>query len=163
MTTLALLSDLAAVGVTLQPQGDKLRFHPRDRVTPELLDRITEHKPELLRVLAEPEPFGDLQPRDDHADDRRDIGPQAPPQRRQPRPAEPSEDWPAALADFVLLLQPEDLPAAPFSPGPAATVTDHAKYLRTLQADIRRGPSGPRARYGALQDDLRRLQRTLAS
>ncbi|MEO8495286.1 MAG: hypothetical protein ABI614_09460 [Planctomycetota bacterium] len=75
-------------------------------------------------------------------------------------------DWPAdvaALADFVLLLSVDDLPAAPFDDGPAATVVDAAKYLRWLQADVRRGPNGPRARYGAIQDDLRRLRDMLIS
>lgn len=69
-------------------------------------------------------------------------------------------EWPAdveALGDFVLLLSVDDLPAAPFDFGPAETVVDAAKFLYWLQADVRRGPSGPRARYGALQSDLRRL------
>ena len=69
-------------------------------------------------------------------------------------------DWPenvAALGDFVLLLSVDDLPAAPFDFGPAATVVDATKFLGWLQADVRRGPNGPRAMYGALQSDLRRL------
>ncbi len=35
---------------------------------------------------------------------------------------------------------------------------DVAKMLRSLRADILRGPSGPRAFYGALQADLLALQ-----
>jgi len=75
---------------------------------------------------------------------------------------QPARDgaWPAdvaALADFALLLSVDDLSPVPFEFGPAETVVDAAKFLRWLQADARRGPSGPRARYGALQSDLQRL------
>ncbi len=69
-------------------------------------------------------------------------------------------DWPAdvaALADFCLLLTADDLPAVPFHLNPWTEVRDAGKMLRSLRADILRGPSGPRARYGALQADLRRL------
>jgi hypothetical protein len=72
------------------------------------------------------------------------------------------DDWPsgvAALGDFVLLLSVDDLPATPFEFGPAETVVDAVKFLRWLQADVRRGATSPRALYGALQSDLRRLLR----
>ena len=69
-------------------------------------------------------------------------------------------DWPVALTDFVLLLGADDLPPT-FSLGPGRVVVDSAKYLRWLQADIRRGPTGPRARYGVLQSDLERLREML--
>ncbi|MDA1055008.1 MAG: hypothetical protein O3C40_31685 [Planctomycetota bacterium] len=78
---------------------------------------------------------------------------------RRPNPTS-GGDWPAdvaAMADFALLLSVDDLPAAPFDFGPAETVVDAAKFLYWLRADVRRGPSGPRAMYGALQSDLRRL------
>jgi hypothetical protein len=52
MTTPAqLLTDLKALGVTLQPHGDALRFRPRDKVTPELLAGLRAHKGELLAML----------------------------------------------------------------------------------------------------------------
>lgn len=60
-----LLHDLQALGITLQPHGDKLRFYPREAITAELLAGIKEHKTELLRLLAGPEPLGDLQAQDD--------------------------------------------------------------------------------------------------
>jgi len=81
--------------------------------------------------------------------------------RMPPRHADTCQvDWPAALADFVLLLGADDLPPA-FSLGPGRVVSDSDKFLRWVKADIRRGPSGPRARYGALQSDLERLRQLL--
>ncbi len=64
----------------------------------------------------------------------------------------------APLAELALSLTPSDLPPVSFPFGPATIVTDREKFLRWLQADIRRGPRGPRAMYGALQHDLRRLR-----
>lgn len=51
MTPTALLSELQHQGVILQPRGDKLAFGPREKVTPELRDRIVKHKEDLLRLL----------------------------------------------------------------------------------------------------------------
>lgn len=50
------------------------------------------------------------------------------------------------------------LPPGPFALAPAVTVADSALFRRSLEADIAAGPNGTRARYGALQKDLRRLQ-----
>ena len=70
--------------------------------------------------------------------------------------------WPGALADFVLLLTPADLPATPFEfGGPHCVVVDREEFLKAKQADIRRGPIGPRAMYGAIQEDLRKLHKIL--
>lgn len=66
--------------------------------------------------------------------------------------------WPAALADFVLLLSPGDLPATPFEfGGPHCIVTDRRKFLTWLKSDVRRGAEGARARFGAIQTDIERL------
>ena len=67
-------------------------------------------------------------------------------------------EWPAAAADFCLRLAPDDLPQVPFRLNDWTTVSDAARFLRSLQADIKRGPSGPRAFYGALQNELIELQ-----
>ena len=49
---LQLLEELQARGVTLMADGDRLRFHPRGKVTPGLLDRLRKHKTEMLQSLA---------------------------------------------------------------------------------------------------------------
>jgi hypothetical protein len=47
-----LLAELSILGVTLVPDGGRLRLSPRSALTPDLLDRIRELKPEILYVLA---------------------------------------------------------------------------------------------------------------
>lgn len=51
MTTAELLADVAQRGITLQADGGKLRFYPRDAVGPELLELLARHKVELLAIL----------------------------------------------------------------------------------------------------------------
>ena len=46
-----LLADLLVLGVTLVPDGDRLRFRPRSAVTANLLARLQEHKIPLLALL----------------------------------------------------------------------------------------------------------------
>lgn len=77
----------------------------------------------------------------------------------RPRPTVPvTVEWPGAAADFCLLLTADDLPEVPFRLNGWTQVMDAAKMLRSLRADILRGPSGSRAFYGALQADLLALQ-----
>lgn len=49
------------------------------------------------------------------------------------------------------------LPRTPFALGAHMTITDPAKFYEALASDIRQGPKSARARYGALQKDLREL------
>jgi hypothetical protein len=80
------------------------------------------------------------------------------------------------LLSMALQLTPEDLPEAPwvlastvdrqigktFVPAaPYARVTNNENWLRGLQLEIRRGPSGPRARTGVLREDLVNLARVI--
>jgi PAS domain-containing protein len=46
-----LLAELTRRGVTLEPRGDALAFHPRSKVTGELRDRLQQHKWEILGLL----------------------------------------------------------------------------------------------------------------
>jgi len=67
--------------------------------------------------------------------------------------------WGDAAGSLLLrtLWHPAPLPAAPFSIGPGRTVTDAAAWLARLRTDALGGPTGARARYGALQADLATL------
>ncbi len=47
-------------------------------------------------------------------------------------------------------------PAEPFKLKQGVTITDPARWWRDIARDIAAGPEGPRARYGALQDDVTR-------
>lgn len=109
-----------------------------------------------------PQPLGADGPQDDHGDAGQALQPQAPTAVATPRPrsAVPVPvEWPAAAANFCLLLTADDLPAVPFRLNAWTEVRDAGKMLRWLQADIRRGPTGPRAFYGVLQRDLQDLHR----
>jgi len=162
MTAPELLAECQARNIDLQAHGGQLDIDaPRDALTDELLQRLRDAKGELLAMLqgsnggngygtaSEPKESGRCVAVASVADPRN-----APP---RPRPAVPVE-WPAA-ADFCLLLAVDDLPPAPFHLNFWTEVRDAAKMLRSLRADIRRGPGGPRDFYGAIQRDLQDLQR----
>lgn len=51
MSVAQLLADLAHLGIRIEAHGDRLRFSPRSAVTPELTDRMMDHKSELLSIL----------------------------------------------------------------------------------------------------------------
>ena len=54
-----LLDELARRGILLVANGDRLRFHPRDAMTPELLEQLKSHKAEVLAVMDDPWPTED--------------------------------------------------------------------------------------------------------
>ncbi len=51
MDTTEVLERLSARGVVLVADGQRLRFRPREAVTPDLRAALVEHKAELLRLL----------------------------------------------------------------------------------------------------------------
>src|SRR5262249_44641314 len=51
MSTTKLLVELAKLGIRLEVDGDRLRYHPRSAVTPALAERLKAHKNELLAIL----------------------------------------------------------------------------------------------------------------
>lgn len=51
MIVINLLAELIRLGIRLAAHGDRLRFHPRWAVTPDLADRLKAHKADLLEVL----------------------------------------------------------------------------------------------------------------
>jgi hypothetical protein len=133
-------------GDALQPRGERLGDAPAADVTGGMADALD---------------FDDLPPADPVAELAADL------RRRHPAPATPAlarapaADWPTDLAEWALGLTPEVMPSVPFTLRPGHTIVDRARFLARLQADLRRGPSGPRARYGALQGDLRGLRRVV--
>lgn len=51
MTLPQLLAELARLGVRLEADGERLRYAPRAALTPELAERLREHKPAVLAYL----------------------------------------------------------------------------------------------------------------
>jgi hypothetical protein len=147
MSAAELLAECQARYIDLQAHGEQLDIDaPAGALTDELLQRLRDAKPELLVML---------QPHYAHGDAGQDAAAVAAPRSAVPVAVE----WPGAAADFCLLLTADDLPATPFALNGWTTITDAAKFLRSLRGDIAAGPSGPRAFYGALQADLLELQR----
>ncbi len=60
------------------------------------------------------------------------------------------------LAPIVEWILSADPPAEPFILKPAIRITNPERWWRDIAADIAAGPEGPRARHGALQDDVTR-------
>jgi len=75
--------------------------------------------------------------------------------------SEPEPDggvWDEATAALIDWFQGADLPKRPYSISPYEKVLQPEWFYITLEQDIAVGPKGSRARYGALQSDLRRLK-----
>ncbi len=62
----------------------------------------------------------------------------------------------APIVEWFLSAAP---PAEPFILKPAIRITNPARWWHDIKLDIATGPAGPRARYGALQDDVMRAWR----
>ena len=144
------LDALYGAGLLLWAEEGRLGVGPEQRITPDLAAIIRAHRSELLAFVTPGKPAPELWERLHAAAARATAV--------RPRPTGPVE-WPAAAADFCLLLTANDLPEVPSRLNGWTQVTDAAKMLRSLRADIIRGPSGPRDFYGALQADLLALQR----
>lgn len=46
-----LLADLMRLGIVIEATGDRLRYRPRDRMTPDLADRLKAHKGDVMALL----------------------------------------------------------------------------------------------------------------
>ena len=53
-STAKILTDLTHLGIEMQADGDRLRFRPLSAMTPDLMERVRDHKAELLTILSEP-------------------------------------------------------------------------------------------------------------
>ncbi len=51
MSVAEIMADLGRLGIRLKAEGERLRFHPRSTVTPELLHRLRDHKADLLDAM----------------------------------------------------------------------------------------------------------------
>jgi len=51
LTAAKVLSEVHAHGVTLIPDGDRLRFSPASALTPEMVEELRQHKEDILSIL----------------------------------------------------------------------------------------------------------------
>ena len=57
MSAAELLMDLGRLGIRLEADGERLRYHPRSALTPDLLGRLKANKGELLTLLRDASDF----------------------------------------------------------------------------------------------------------
>lgn len=88
-----------------------------------------------------------------------------PPSRTNPAPTANTQPrvnvkttWPPEIQAIVNWFMDLAPPAESFYLEPHIRVINPVKFFATLRRKIEAGPSGPRARMGALQSDLRALQ-----
>ena len=67
------------------------------------------------------------------------------------------EDWDAESLRLIAWFETATPPTEPFALCRGVTILDPARWWRSIEGDIGCGPSGPRARYGAVQGDLKKL------
>jgi hypothetical protein len=67
--------------------------------------------------------------------------------------------WPAEVQTLIEWFRTAPTQEAPFHTNGHTKVIDAGLFYKALRRDILAGPRGPRARTGALQDDLRELHR----
>jgi len=66
--------------------------------------------------------------------------------------------WPSEVQVLMDWFMELESPVAPFYLEPHRKVIDPEKFFASLRREIQTGPTGPRARMGALQADLRVLR-----
>ena len=71
------------------------------------------------------------------------------------------KNWNQELADWVLGLEPSDLPPTPFEIRPGSKITDSRCYLKQLQGAVACGPDHPRNHMGGLESDMQQLHQLL--
>ena len=121
-----LVREVESAGGRLSPLDDgRLRVTAPEPLSEDLVDRIRQHKPEVIAILTSP-------------------GLQA-------------SGWDSETAELIRWFSGAEPPTKPFELSKGVTVANPAHFWEALRRDIAAGPRGPRARYGALQQDLRRL------
>lgn len=123
-----LMDELSRQGILLEARGDKLRYWPKSAVPPETVERLREHKREIIARL----------------------------QGRQSAMHEWSDEATAMIAWYRE--QRDRLPMVPFQLRPGCRVSDPESFYASLDDDIRRGPFDARATRGGLLADLRDLK-----
>ena len=72
-----------------------------------------------------------------------------------------SAEWDAEMLALIRWFLTTPSPTEPFELCKGVTVIKPALWWTATRRDIAAGPNGPRARYGALQQDLQRLAELL--
>jgi hypothetical protein len=139
-----LLSDLTAIGYDIALEGDNIKLcyrkpgSPPDVVKP-LIKELRSCKADVVDILK----AGNTISSTEKSEPQSNVNPSWPPDVQ-------------SLVDWFLTLEPREI--TPFHLEPHRPISDPVKFCAALRLDISRGPAGPLARYGTLQDDLRNLR-----
>jgi len=138
-----LLSDLTAVGYEIFLEGDQVKLRYRKPDDPpdtarRLIAELRKYRTEVEKILK----TGDTA---------------SPAHKSQPRVAVKTA-WTPEVESLVEWFILQEAPSEPFHLQPHLRVVDPCKFFSSLRQDIGKGPAGARAKYGALQDDLRKLK-----
>jgi len=141
-----LLSDLAVIGYEIFLEGNSIRYRYRKPGSPPdtvklLIDELKKHKEEAVNILK----MGDTI---------------TPTEKSQPQ-ADVKASWPPEVQSLVDWFATLKEPPEPFHLEAHRHIVDPEKFFRSLRQDIKAGPTGARARMGALQSDLRMLKARL--
>ena len=71
--------------------------------------------------------------------------------------------WNTEMTDILLWFETAVLPTKAFQLDPCRQIINPVKFYQALQMDVEAGPKGPRARTGALQEDLKLLHRLITA
>ena len=143
-----LLREIEGSGVELSVAGDTLRWRaPPGAMTAEMKARLKAHKGAVIEFLA--------RARRDSERDTEQNAADAPASGRTPDTK--SKEWDPATGAAVEWFLASAPPALPFELQCGVTIAEPARYWAYIRKSIAAGPGGARARYGALQNDLRLL------
>ena len=71
--------------------------------------------------------------------------------------------WDAETLRLIAWFKMATPPTGPLKLCRAVTILDAARWWRDIESDIGCGPNGPRARYGAVQGDLKKLHARMSA
>lgn len=156
---LDILRDVEAAGGTVAVEGADLRLRADKPLPDALVNALREHKAEVINLLAAKAAHAQYS---ETAADVQTAEHSSPAKRKhvsdsaKVAPAPPST-WTGETAEHAAWFLASESPTEPFKLKPGVTVARPAPYWRQMRADVMAGPTGPRAFYGAIQDDLQCL------
>jgi hypothetical protein len=148
MSATQLISDLEARNVRISAAFGMLHIDaPKGTIKPQTLKDLRQRKSEIMDILS---------------DKSREGGPLTPRYSSQQRNT-PDVKWDGFTREIIDWFLETAPPSEPFELSPGVTIADPSRWWAAIRSDIFAGPHGPRARYGAVQGDLRRLAGLFAS
>ena len=152
LAALDLVREVEQAGGQLQASGGRLKVRAPKPLPDELVAALRARKPEIIDCLAVGSPMAPAARPDDDA-------PTVPPDGK----GGCLPQWDAETGRLIAWLKTTSPLAQPFELQPGVWMARPVRYWSYRTANIAAGPGGPRAHYGALQGDLRKLHALFGS